>query len=183
MQGEVKERNERPETMQRARCFRTTDDGEKAFGPVGVIKLKRHAGDDEEKKTGDDQKVQEALKRDKACEPFVIGLRFDLGLAYFLLIVQIKIKGPEEPNDGMQTEEGKYSDEQAGHAQKHSMKQRIILWIKRIGVRLVFREFGGGTRVALLTSAQDVGLGESGCGIRGRKDIVMSVTVIAGGDI
>ena len=72
--------------------------------------------------------------------------------------------------------------EQAGHPQKHHVEQRIILFVHRVGVRLVFGEADGGARMTLLAGGEDVGLGKMRRRIGRRQDVVLAVAVVAGGD-
>ena len=72
--------------------------------------------------------------------------------------------------------------EQAGHAQKHHVEQRIILCVQRVGVRLVFGEPDRRAGMTLLAGGEDVGLGKMRRRIGRRQDVVIAVAVVAGGD-
>ena len=156
---------------------------EQRLGPVGVIKLQRHAGDHQQQEARDHQEMQKPLERHETRKPFVVRLRFDLRFAECFWIVQIQINGAHQPDDGVQPEERKHADQQAGHAQEHGVQQRIIFAVERIGVRLVFRETGRGIRMTLLAGAEDVRFGQTRRGIGRRQHVVMAVAVVTGGDV
>ncbi len=134
VQAEIEEGDDGAEAMQRPRGFRAADDVENHFGPVRVVELQRHAGNHQQQETGHDQKMQEPLERRETREPFAVHLRLNLGFAEFLRVVQVKINGAHQPAEGVQAEEGERADEQAGHAQKHRVEQRIIFPVQRIGM-------------------------------------------------
>lgn len=103
--------------LQRARRFHAADEGEQGLGPVRVVKLERHASDDEQQEAGDDEKMQEALEWHKACKPFIVFLHAGLGFTEFFRVVQREINHPRLPNDGVQAKEGEHADEQAGNGE------------------------------------------------------------------
>ena len=45
------------------------------LGPVRVIELQRHAGDDQQQEARHHQEMQEPLERQEAREPFAVHLR------------------------------------------------------------------------------------------------------------
>ena len=160
VQAKVEKGDEGAEPMQRARRFRPADDVENRLGPVGVVELQRHAGDDQQQKARHHQEMQKPLKRHEAREPFVVHLRLNFRLAEFLRVVQIEVDRAHQPPEGVQAEESERADEQAGHAQKHGVEQRIMLAVQRIGVRIVFGEADGGVGMTLLAGGQNVGFGQ-----------------------
>jgi len=141
--------------------IRAADDAEEHFGPVGIIELERHAGEDKQEKAGHDQEMQEALHGHEAGEPLIVRLGLDLGFAELLRVVQEKVDRPHEPDEGVQTEEGEDADQEARHAEKDHVQQRVILPVKRVGVRLVFGELDRCRGMTLLAGRQDVGLGKA----------------------
>ena len=183
MQAKIEERHNRAEAVQGAGGVRAADDAEERLGPVGIVELERHAGEDEQEEAGHDQEMQEALEGHEAGEPFIVGLGLDLGFAELLRVVQVKVKRAHEPDEGVQAEEGEDADQQAGHAEKDRVEQRIILAVERVGVGLVFGEPDRRGGMTLLARGQDVGLGEPRGRVGGRQHVVMAVAVVAGGDI
>ena len=125
--------------------------------------------------------MQKPLEGHKPREPFVVRLRLNFRLAEFFRVVQIQVNETHQPQDGVQAKEGKGADEQAGHAQKHRVEQRIMLCVHGIGVRLVFGELYGGAGMTLLAGGQNVGFRKMRAQIRRRQDIMVTMTVITGG--
>ena len=161
MQAEVEEGDDGAEVVQGAGGLRAADDVEDDLGPVGVVELERHAGDDQQQEAGHHQEVQEALEGQEAGEPLVVLLGLDLGLAERLRVVQVEVERADEPDEGVHAEEGEDADQQGGHEEKDRVEHRVILAVERVGVGLVLGEAGGGAGVALLAGGQDVGLGEA----------------------
>ena len=82
------------------------------------------------------------------------------GFAELLRVVQVEVKRAAQPDHGVQAEEDEDADQQAGHAEKDHVQQRIILAVQRVGVGFVFGEADRRAGMTLLAGGQDVGLGE-----------------------
>ena len=182
VQPEIEKGDGRAATMQGAGDLGAAQDAEDRPGPVCIVEFKRHAGDDQEQEARHDQEMEEALKGGEAGEPNVPLLRFDLGFAEGLGVVQIEIAGAKEPQGGVRAKEGEDADEQRGHRHEGPMQLRKMFGIQRVGVGNVFGEAGGGAGMALFAGGHNVALGKVRGRVGGRLHVVVAVAAVAGGD-
>src|SRR5208283_1331076 len=127
--------------------------------------------------------MQEALERREAGELFVIRMHLDLGLAESLRVVEEQVNRTEKPEKRVQAEETKRADQQGGHEQEDFVQQRIVHLVERIGMRLVSGEPAADAVMALLAGSEDVLFGQTRAGVAYREHVVVSVAVVAGGDV
>ena len=119
MQAEIEEGDDGPEAVQRARGLRAANEAEDHLGPVGVVELERHAGDDQQQEAGHHQEMQEAIERREARKPFLAFLGLDLGFAKGLRVVQIELNWSGTARRSVcSAEEDEHAHQQRGHAQE-----------------------------------------------------------------
>ena len=160
MQTKVEEGDDSPEMVQGACHVGSAEHIENRLGPIGVVKLQGHAGDDQQQKTGHYQEMQEAVKRMKPGEPFLAFLGLDFGFPEFFRIMQVKPAGAEQPQPGMCAKKRENAHQQSGHEKEDPVQFRVVGAIQGIGVGEEFGETGVGLGMTLLASGDDVAGGE-----------------------
>lgn len=80
-------------------------------------------------------------------------------------ILNLVVPLPDEPQDGVNEEEGEHAGKQQVHEQADKIQRRIQLAVARVGVRLILNKAQVGADMALAASFYQVGLVDRRIGI------------------
>ena len=92
-------------------------------------------------------------------------------------VIQPFPQGTGKPQDRMEPEKPKGAEQEDGHKQIGLMEQGIFFLFRRVGMGIIFREFGRGLGVAFLTRRQEMSTVGHGFRVAAGQDIVISVAV------
>ena len=123
MKAEIGEGDDRAEMVQGAGDFGPAEHAEDHLRPARVVELQRHSRQHEKKEARHHHQVQEPVERREARVLLVVGVGLHLGLAEGLRVVQVEVDGPDEPEEGVQPEEGEDADEERRHPDVHLVQE------------------------------------------------------------
>ena len=149
-------------------------------GPVLVGKLERYSGQGQTEETDNDSQVQEDMT---SFEAYVLlvwltdVMFFSLAQMLFCQFLAVFNKAADHPEQSVEPEDGKGTDQQAGHADKSPVADRVVFTVVHVAMGIELDKQGGGIGVTLSASADQVGLVDTGRRVLLGEHIMCSVTV------